>query len=208
MPDPFGAAEFAAATNVSRETLERLTIYAELLQKWGSRVNLVGRSTLTDMWRRHMLDSAQLWPYIPKTAETLVDFGSGAGFPGLVLAIMGMRDVHLVESNTRKCSFLREVARHTSTSVTVHNNRIEAHTAVKADVVTARALAPLPLLFEYAQPYLKPTSICLFLKGRGVDEELTELRKMWNISQDAYRSVTDPEAVILRLEANPHGPTC
>ena len=110
-PEPLAAAGFAAAINVSRETIERLERYAALLIKWNKTVNLVGRSTIADLWRRHMLDSAQLFPYLPKSAGRLVDFGSGAGFPGLVLAIMGAPDVHLVEANARKCAFLREAAR-------------------------------------------------------------------------------------------------
>lgn len=151
-----------------------------------------------------MLDSAQIWPHISKDTETLIDFGSGAGFPGLVLAIMGIPDVHLVESNAKKCAFLREVARVTNVSVTVHNERIENLTPWKADVITARALAPLSILVGYAEPYLAPNTICVFLKGRGVDEELTQLRKMWNIREEQYPSISDPEGVILRMKVKSH----
>ncbi|NKB55465.1 MAG: 16S rRNA (guanine(527)-N(7))-methyltransferase RsmG [Alphaproteobacteria bacterium] len=206
VPDPLTPDAFADAANVSRETLERLTLYSGLLRKWAQRVNLVGKSTLDDVWRRHMLDSAQLLTHIPAASQNLVDLGSGAGFPGMVLAIMGVPDVHLIESNAKKCAFLREVARLTGAPVTIHNVRIEAPPPLKADVVTARALAPMPLLFEYAQSYLGPNSICLFLKGRGVEEELTELRKIWNIRENRYRSVTDTEGFILRLEALSHDP--
>ena len=203
-PEPLAAAGFAATINVSRETIERLERYAALLIKWNKTVNLVGRSTIADLWRRHMLDSAQLFPYLPKSAGRLVDFGSGAGFPGLVLAIMGAPDVHLVEANARKCAFLREAARVTETAVTIHNARIETPTALKADVVTARALAPLSILLEYAEPYLTPNSICLFLKGTGVDEELTEIQKMWNIRENTYPSLSNPDGVIVRLEVLSH----
>ncbi len=205
MPDPLDAEGFADAATVSRETLDRLKCYAELLSKWSHRINLVGKSTLEDLWRRHMLDSAQLFPLIPESARRLVDFGSGAGFPGLVLAIMGVPDVHLVESNGRKCTFLREVARLTETKVTVRNQRIETDEPFKADLITARAVAPLPVLMEYAKPFLTPNTVCLFLKGASVDDELTKIRKLWNIRENTYPSLTDPDAVILRLEAISHG---
>jgi len=199
--DPFGAADFAAAADVSRETLARLEIYAALLATWNKRMNLVAASTLKDLWRRHMLDSAQLHRYIPKESRVLVDFGSGAGFPGLVLAIMGVPDVHLVESNQRKCAFLREAARVTHTHVTIHCGRAESLTPWPADVVTARALSSLSLLLEYAEPFLTPKTVCLFPKGRGVKEELMETQKTWKIAFDVLYSMTDTQGTILRLEA-------
>jgi len=199
--NPLFAADFAAAANVSRETLARLEIYAALLATWNKRINLVGASTMNDLWRRHMLDSAQLHRYIPKECRVLVDFGSGAGFPGLVLAIMGVPDVHLVESNQRKCAFLREAARVTQTRVTIHCARAEALASWPADVVTARALSSLPLLLKYAEPFLTPNTICLFLKGRGVKEELTETKKTWNIAFKMLYSMTDTQGTVLRLEA-------
>ncbi|MDA0661848.1 MAG: 16S rRNA (guanine(527)-N(7))-methyltransferase RsmG [Proteobacteria bacterium] len=191
MPEDSGLAAFRAATNVSRETLERLEAYADLLRKWAKRVNLVGESTLDDLWRRH----------IPEDARVLVDFGSGAGFPGLVLAIMGIAETHLIESNHRKGTFLREVARITGAPVTVHTARAEALSGWQADIVTARALAPLPILLEYAAPFVTPRTLCLFLKGRRVDDELTETQKGWNITYDIFSSLTDPEGSIVRLEA-------
>ena len=202
-PEPLDVASFAAATDVSRETSERLERYADLLLKWNTRVNLVGQSTLVDLWRRHMLDSAQLFPHLPESTGRLVDLGSGAGFPGLVLAIMGVPDVHLIEANTRKCVFLREAARVTETSVTIHNARIESCTSLKTDIVTARALAPLSILLEYAKPYLTSKSLCFFLKGVGIEKELTETRKLWNIKENIHPSLTNPEGVIVRLEVLP-----
>jgi 16S rRNA (guanine527-N7)-methyltransferase len=199
--DPFTAADFAAAVPVSRETLARLEAYAAVLATWNRRMNLVGASTMRDPWRRHMADSAQLHAYLPRDCRVLVDIGSGAGFPGLVLAIMGVPEVHLVESNQRKCAFLREVARVTGTRGTIHCARAEAVTPWPADVVTARALSPLPILLEYAEPFLTPKTICLFPKGRGVKEELTKTQKTWNITFDMLYSVTNPEGTILRLEA-------
>ncbi len=191
---------FRAATNVSRETLNRLDIYAALLRTWQPRINLVGPSTLPDLWRRHMLDSAQVAPLVPDGIRTLVDLGSGAGFPGLVLAILGAAtDVHLVESDTRKCAFLREVAARTGTHISLHNDRIEKVRPFPADVITARALAPLPRLLGWAAPFLTQKTICLFHKGAKWEDELTEARKDWIMRPERQVSLTDPNAVILRL---------
>lgn len=193
-------AEFQAKTGVSRETLERLTVYAELLVKWQARINLVGPDTIPNLWQRHFLDSAQVFPILPQPIHRLVDMGCGAGFPGLVLAIMGVPDVHLIESDTRKCAFLREVARVTETPVTIHNARIEAVEPLGADVVTARALAPLDKLLGWAERHLLPEGHCVFLKGRGVEDELTMASKEWNISFERFPSQTDPLAAILHLK--------
>jgi len=114
---------------------------------------------------------------------------------------MGVPDVHLVEANERKCAFLREAARVSDVSVTIHCARAEALTPWPADVVTARALSPLPILLEYVEPFLTPNTICLFPKGRGVNEELTETQKIWNITFNTFSSMTDPQGTILRLEA-------
>ena len=198
---PMTPEEFAAAANVSRETLARLERYAELLQKWNRRINLVGRGTIDDLWRRHMLDSAQLLPLIPDGATSLVDLGSGAGFPGLVLAICGAQNTHLIESDRKKSAFLREAARETGTVVTIHNRRIEESESFQADIVTSRALAPLPKLLYMAGPFTNKHSILLFLKGKHADRELTEAAKEWNMRVDRIPSRTDPEGMILRLEA-------
>jgi 16S rRNA (guanine527-N7)-methyltransferase len=192
--------QFQAATGVSRETLERLTAYAELLVKWQARINLVGPDTIPHLWQRHLLDSAQVFPILPHPIRRLVDMGCGAGFPGLVLAILGVPDVHLIESDARKCAFMREVARVTGAAVTIHNARIEAVPPLAADVVTARALAPLEKLLGWAERHLLPEGHCVFLKGRGVEDELTAARKEWNITFERIPSQTDPSGTILHLK--------
>jgi 16S rRNA (guanine527-N7)-methyltransferase len=192
--------EFQAKTGVSRETLERLSAYAELLVKWQARINLVGPDTIPNLWQRHFLDSAQVFPILPQGIHRLVDMGCGAGFPGLVLAVMGVPDVHLIESDARKCAFLREVARVTGAAVTIHNARIEQVEPLGADVVTARALAPLDKLLGWAERHLLPEGHCVFLKGRGVEDELTLASKEWNISFERFPSQTDPLAAILHLK--------
>ena len=212
------AEDFCRASDVSRETLARLALYADLLRRWNRAINLVGRSSLEDLWRRHFLDSAQLLPLLPDppagAPRTLVDLGSGAGFPGLVLAILGAGDVHLIESNRRKAAFLREVARQTGTAVTVHEQRIEAVGPIAADVVTARACAPLDRLLGHASRFLgvggaggRVSGRCLFLKGKGVEEELTEALNRWTLSLERSPSVTDPAGTILNIEVRDFEPT-
>jgi 16S rRNA (guanine527-N7)-methyltransferase len=198
---PFGPEEFASATNVSRETLARLKAYAGLLEDWNSRHNLVSARSLEDLWRRHFLDSAQLVPLIPADARTIADLGSGAGFPGLVLAEM-LRDrsaVTLFEATAKKCDFLKAAAQRMELSVSVRNQRMEDVALVAFDAITARACAPLPRLLSYAQHFAGPNSVCLFLKGQNVGAELTEAHKSWKMKVRQIPSLTSPSGVILEL---------
>ncbi|MBC8241143.1 MAG: 16S rRNA (guanine(527)-N(7))-methyltransferase RsmG [Alphaproteobacteria bacterium] len=197
-------AEFQKAADVSRETLARLEAYTALLVKWNQRINLVSRRSLDDVWRRHVLDSIQLCKFDKsgesrETAAPWLDLGSGAGFPGLVLAIAGVRNVHLVESDGRKCAFLREAARITGAEVTVHNERIEALPPQGAHTISARALAPLPRLLPLAYEHLIIGGQIILLKGQDVDTELTEAAKCWNMSIRHIPSVTDESGSILQL---------
>lgn len=189
----------ADGVDVSRETLERLRRYLELLQRWQRAVNLVGASTLADPWRRHILDCAQIAPHVPRAAETVLDLGSGAGLPGLVLALLGIPGVQLVESDRRKAQFLREAARATGAPVLVHAARIE-ELERRADVVTARALAPLPRLLELAAPVLAPHGLCLFLKGASAFDELTRARQTWHMHDEIVPSRSGSRGVLLKLE--------
>ena len=195
--DPAG---FAALTGVSRETLARLEAYAALLAQWNERINLVGRDSLRDVWRRHFLDSAQLIPHLPRDTRSLIDLGSGAGFPGLVLAILDVPEVELVESDARKCAFLREAARIADAPVRVHHARIEAVPPHEVEVVTARACAPLDRLLVMAQRFSAPHTVCLFLKGERAREELTAARRGWTMRAACHPSRADPRGVILKLE--------
>ena len=198
-PPPLSAQGFAEIYPVSRETLARLEAYAELLTRWSARINLVGRDTVADLWRRHFLDSAQLRPFVPDGAQSLIDLGSGAGFPGLVLAILGVAGVELVEADTRKAAFLREAARVAEASVTIRPCRINAVPGHSVDIVTARALAPLDRLLDLAQPFLGPETVCLFPKGARAGEELTLARKRWTMIVVLHNSIADPRGVVLRL---------
>jgi len=197
----FGPEDFAARTGVSRETLGRLKVYAALLQDWNSRHNLVSQGSLGDMWRRHFWDSAQLAPLVPGPAKTLADLGSGAGFPGLVLAelLRNRVSVTLHEATAKKCAFLQAAAEKMDLAITIANARMEDLPTRPYDVLTARACAPLPRLLNYAQKFLGPDSICLFLKGQNVGSELTEAHKSWRMKLRQIPSLTDPTGVIVEL---------
>ena len=192
------------AVDVSRETKEKLELLERELRRWQAIKNLVGPVTLDRIWDRHIVDSLQLLDLAPE-ARTWLDLGSGAGFPGLVLAIAGAERglrVHLVESNSRKCAFLRHVVRLAGAPATIHEARLEAVIPGfigRAEVVSARALAALPLLLEWTEPLLKAGAIGLFPKGRDAEIELTEARKRWTFAADILPSRTDSEARILRI---------
>ena len=201
LPEPLTPEAFRAEAGVSRETLDRLQRYAEALTRWQAKINLVAPASLPDLWRRHMLDSAQLLPLIPAGARRLIDLGSGAGFPGLVLAILGVPEVHVVEADSRKCAFLREAARLTEArTVTVHNRRIESLPAEPYEVVTARALAPLPELLLLARRFAGPGTVYLFPKGQAVAEELIKAPETATMRLQRIPSRTQPGAEILKLE--------
>lgn len=187
--------------NVSRETQDALDRYADLLIKWNPKINLVAASTLKDARRRHFQDSLQVASLRPKAAKNWVDLGSGGGFPGAVVAIVHKPDldVTLVESDMRKATFLRTVSRETKTPFTVLSKRIEDIPPLQADVVSARALAPLPLLLMYAHQHMTATGTALFPKGETWREEVADAQKQWRFSLDTHTSTTNPNAVILEI---------
>ncbi|MGL4810566.1 MAG: 16S rRNA (guanine(527)-N(7))-methyltransferase RsmG [Beijerinckiaceae bacterium] len=194
--------------NVSRETLERLDSCVHLLRRWQDRINLIAPSTIDHIWVRHVLDSAQIAALAPD-AETWVDLGSGGGFPGLVVAAMQMKNprfqMHLVESNAKKCAFLREAARLCGLPVTVHPMRIEAFSGSatrphRVDVVSARALAPLTKLLTYAEGMLLSGAKGIFMKGSEAQAELTAAAQCWRIQATMVPSLTDTDARIVLIE--------
>lgn len=189
-------------TPVSRETEERLAVLVAELERWQRAKNLVSTATLDEVWTRHIADSLQLFDHAPE-ARRWLDLGSGGGFPGLVLGIRLAEiggHIDLVESNARKCAFLRHAARLTGAAVTVHAARIEdamPQFLGKVDVVTARALAPLPLLLDWCKELLRTGVIGVFPKGQHLDAELTDASKYWKIQASTFPSVTDSAARIL-----------
>lgn len=188
--------------DVSRETVDRLQVLVETLARWQKTINLIGRNTLEDVWNRHVLDSGQLVSLIPDKAETLVDLGSGGGFPGLVIAALAPRlRVTLVEADARKAAFLGEASRRMGLErmPTIRVGRIESVEPTRSDVISARALAPLGQLLAWANRHRGDTTICLFHKGKGWQAELTEAMKSWDILLQPSNSITDLDAVILRI---------
>ena len=191
--------------SVSRATVDRLKIYESQLKKWQRAVNLVAPKTLPELWHRHFADSLQVAQLVPQTAKTLIDLGSGGGFPGLVLAAhftdVGGPAVTLVESDQRKCAFLREVARAMEISVEILSTRIENNANLTAlqdvDIITARALAPLPRLLKLAAPFVSADTACIFMKGREADREIDEARNSWSFEVAQHTSLTDAEAKVI-----------
>lgn len=201
-----GPEDFAEVFKVPRETIHRLIRYADLLGHWQKSTNLVAPSTLPLLWPRHFADSAQIRDLAPE-ARLWLDLGSGAGFPGLVVAILqtGRPDfrMHLVESNRKKCAFLAEVARETKAPVDIHAMRIEelgeGGPSLEPDVVSARALAPLPRLFELASSFFDPRTRGLFLKGREAGSEVEAARMSWDFSSHMHPSLTSPDSSIVEV---------
>lgn len=206
-----GPDHFQKSFSVSRETIDKLLIYAQLLEHWQSAVQLVAPSTLANLWQRHFADSAQLLHFSPPKVESWIDMGSGAGFPGLIVAVLA-RDplscfkisrVILIESDTRKAAFLREVARQLGVAVDISVGRIETATTQakvgKGDVISARACAPLVELFGYIYPYWKPKTVGLFLKGAEVKEEINKAYQRFNFELDLKPSTSDLRGQIVKI---------
>lgn len=201
-----GPKAFRARFGVSAEAIEKLCLYEELLRRWQTKINLVAPSTLDETWHRHFADSAQLLALAPLKARKWVDLGSGAGFPGLVLAILradrgGENDgdpVTLIESDQRKAAFLGEIARQVAVTVDIAVMRIELSSTqgryTSVDVVTARALAPLDRLLGLSAPLFGPETVGLFLKGRDASSEVAVARRCWEFECDLVGSLTDADA--------------
>jgi len=202
---PVSRESFAQKFEVSRETMEQLDEYEALLQKWNPKINLVSRNTLDEIWHRHFADSAQLYQYIDNSAVSWLDFGSGAGFPGLVVAAMAREKYPeltftLVESDHRKAAFLLTVSNALKLKTKVITERIESLQPQSADIITARAVAPLEQLLNWAAPHAHKSTVLLFPKGNSYESELTAARKHWHIEAEVIPSVTDSGSVILRIE--------
>ena len=197
-----GRDAFKDRMNVSRETMERLDIYEALLKKWNPAINLVGKSTLDDVWTRHFLDSAQVLDIGGRQTGHWVDIGTGGGFPGVVVAAMAVdaapkMQFTFVDSDLRKATFLRTVTRELGLNATTNAERIEALPPLNADILSARALAPLSKLLGYAALHLKPDGRTIFMKGGSFRNEVTESLEKWSYRSDEYSSFTDGSSVIL-----------
>ena len=198
------AAELLSGHNVSRETLGRLEKYEALLRKWNPTINLVSRSTLDQVWQRHFVDSAQIFDLADSNANHWADLGAGGGFPGLIVAILAADrkralDVTLVESDQRKAAFLMTAAREIGVTTRTVVDRIEMIPPLHADILSARALAPLDKLLEFAERHLRPGGQALFPKGASYSEEVRQALEKWRFSHAEISSVTDDSAVILSI---------
>ena len=183
----------------SESILSSLDIYIELIKKWQKNINLVSKNSVNDLWNRHVLDSAQLYSLLPapKKGLYIYDLGSGAGFPGMVLAIMGRKDIILCESNKRKCEFLKEVSRITNTNISIVNIRAQKLDGRSALAITSRALASLDALLEISMPILREKGVCVFPKGRTWKEELTVAEKKFIINYNTVQSITSSDSKII-----------
>ncbi|WP_458792108.1 16S rRNA (guanine(527)-N(7))-methyltransferase RsmG [Yoonia sp. MH D7] len=191
-----------AGMDVSRETIERLELFEALTKKWNPTINLVARSTLDDLWERHIVDSAQLFQYAPSLLKHWVDVGSGGGFPGIVIAAMAKElspatRITMIESDQRKSTFLRTASRELSLDVTVLADRIEDVAPQSADVVSARALSNLDDLFALIQKHMTPLACAILPKGRTFESEISQAEKNWRFDLSAHASMTEPDARIL-----------
>ncbi|WP_321395712.1 16S rRNA (guanine(527)-N(7))-methyltransferase RsmG [Emcibacter sp.] len=198
----FGPDDFFELVDVSRETREKLEIYADLLEKWQKRINLVSPTTIQEKWWRHFYDSAQIMEILsagPKGDLKILDIGSGAGFPGLVLALLGAGEVHLVESNNKKCTFMNQVIRETGANARVHCCRIEELASFPVDYVTSRALATVDKLLQWLEAFTSEETVFLFPKGRTWQQELTEAEINWQFHVEKYTSKTEESGMILKL---------
>lgn len=196
--------DLADTFNVSRETFERLSEYVELVKRWNPKINLVSKSSIDMLWDRHIWDSAQIFNHAP-IGQNWLDIGSGGGFPALVVAIMAKElDPHqrvtMIESDTRKAVFLRTVIRELDLNASVLTQRIEQVPAQEARVLSARALADLNLLLNFAERHLDPSGVCLFMKGETWKEELAEAQKSWRFSYKSHPSLTNSKAAILEIK--------
>jgi 16S rRNA (guanine(527)-N(7))-methyltransferase RsmG len=193
---------FGADHSVSRETQARLETYVGLLLRWNRTINLIARREEGWVWQRHIADSLALVPLLPRKFSHGIDLGSGAGFPGLVLAIATNLPFHLVESDRRKAAFLREAIRVAGVPAKVHAARVEQVALSPAPVITARAAAPLALLLRWSERMLAPGGFLILPKGRGVEHELTAASAQWQMRVERFRSPTDSAATILRITRN------
>ncbi len=202
MADAFGEKDFYRKTAVSRETMDKIRIYASLLEKWQKKINLVSSATLPDMWRRHFYDSFQLKDLFDRPNSgnlKILDIGSGAGFPGLLLSMLDIGEFHMVESNNKKCAFMGQVLRETGCRAIIHNERVEDMAPFCVDYVISRACASLDKLLGLGSGFMGADTVCLFLKGQIADLEILDARENWGFDVEKLTSVSEESGVILKV---------
>lgn len=202
MANIFGEEDFYKKTNVPRETMDKIHIYASLLEKWQKKINLVSSATLPDMWRRHFYDSFQLKDLFEGSNSgnlKILDIGSGAGFPGLLLSMFDIGEFHMVESNNKKCAFMGQVIRQTGCRAIVHNERVENMASFPVDYVISRACASLDKLLGLGRNFMGTDTVCLFLKGQIADQEILDAKTNWDLNVKKFTSVSEESGMILKV---------
>lgn len=184
---------------VSRETYANLSLYVDTLVKWQNKINLIGKNTVEDIWTRHILDALQLLPLIPEPSASIIDIGSGAGIPGLILAIAGHNNITLIESDKRKCAFLMECARVCKSNVSIKNQRVEALPPFPADYIISRACADIQQLLHYSYPFYHKNTVCLFPKGENYAKEIGDASILWDFSYELIQSSSDSRGKIIKM---------
>ena len=193
----FEIKKFYDLNNSQEKMLEE---FVELLLNRNQNFNFIGNSTISDIWNRHILDCAQLLKYLEDDNLKFGDFGSGAGLPGIILSILGLKEIHLIEKSFRKCEFLREAKLISNHKIFVQNSKLEDLKNLEFDCIISRALAPLPKLLDYSSKFLTKEGFCLFLKGKNLQSELIESKKDFNFEYELYPSITSQESNIIRLK--------
>lgn len=188
---------------INGEQQKRLENYVKLLLEWNNKINLIGKSTINDLWNRHIVDSAQLIKFLNE--EELknckcADFGTGAGFPGIVLSILGVKNMTLIEKSIRKCNFLREAVKFSSNKINILNKNISDVKTKKFDIIFSRALASLDELLFMVRPFIKNNTKCIFLKGKKIEEELAETKKHHNFEYELFDSETSGDGKIIIIK--------
>jgi 16S rRNA (guanine527-N7)-methyltransferase len=188
---------------ISSEKISSLEFYVRLLFEKNGAFNLIGPREFPQIWERHVLDSAQLYPLLKNKNKSIADLGSGAGFPGLVLSILGIKNITLIESSEKKSHFLENVSRETFCGAKVINDRVEKIKKIKFDIIISRAMGKLSILFDFSEPISKKSTEFFFLKGKTYEEEISEAQKKFDFSSELIQSITDPESKIVFI---PHKP--
>jgi 16S rRNA (guanine527-N7)-methyltransferase len=195
----FNHLQFRKIFDTKPQVISKLLIFEQLLIDWNQKINLISSSTLPNIWWRHILDSAQILELFPEKSSVMLDVGSGAGFPGLVISILGFPEVHLVESNSKKVKFLSHIVEKLSLEVIVHHSRIENLNSFDVDIITARAVAPLDKLLQLTSLFVNEKNVQIYLKGESFNSELQKARKLWEIDVLTYKSITNTKARVLKI---------
>jgi 16S rRNA (guanine527-N7)-methyltransferase len=185
--------------NLTKSQEKNLEDFILLLLAENQQFNFIGKSTIEDIWNRHVLDSAQLIKFISDKNVKFADLGTGAGFPGIILSILGLKEIHLVEKSFRKCELLRKAKLFSPNKIFIHQKKLEELTKTEFDCIVSRALAPLDKLLSYSVNFLKKDGYCLFLKGKNLEQELQLAKKEFSFQYETYPSLTSLESKIIKI---------